>query len=90
MAICEKSVTWDSWHFHRCGKPAKYVLESGNGSKVFLCGIHAKKHKGSYGLTKICPTKRAVDLGDSSPLQTLSTPEVNLVAQADTTPAPNH
>ena len=35
-------------------------------------------------------TKRAVDLGDSSPLQTLSTPEVNLVAQADTTPAPNH
>jgi len=35
-------------------------------------------------------TKRAVDLGDSSSLQTLSTPEVNLVAQADTTPAPNH
>ena len=35
-------------------------------------------------------TKRAVDLGDSSSLQTLSTPEVNLVAQADATPAPNH
>ena len=36
------------------------------------------------------PTQRAVDLGDSSPLQVLSTPEVYPVAQADITPAPTH
>jgi hypothetical protein len=86
MAICEKSVTWDSWHFHRCGKPAKYVLESGNGSKVFLCGIHAKKHKGSYGLSKICLTKRAGDEGNPAS-EPLSAPEVSPVEQALSQPA---
>jgi hypothetical protein len=90
MAVCEKSVTWDSWHFHRCGKPAKYIFEKGNGSKVFLCGIHAKRYKENDRLSKICPTKRAVELGDSVASQALSQPEVNPAVEADSTPAPIH
>ena len=37
-----------------------------------------------------CPTKRAVELGDSAASQTLSTPEVNPVVETDSTPAPTH
>jgi hypothetical protein len=40
---CEQEVTRDSWHFHPCGKPAKFTVNDSDGKKLFMCGIHAKK-----------------------------------------------
>ncbi len=46
MKTCQEEVTSDGWHFHTCGKKAKYVLLTNReDSKKTLCGIHARFYK---------------------------------------------
>jgi len=42
---CKHSVTSDGWHFHECGRPAKYVythIWMGRKITEFLCGSHSR------------------------------------------------
>lgn len=83
---CVKSVSWDSWHFHPCGKPAKYIYKTTAGSSEPLCGIHAKRYKGSPNL-KVCPTKHAPDVVESAASVSIPTASEVSVSEADSTPA---
>ena len=51
------------------------------------CGSYSKE---DCGCNEVRPTQRAVDLLEIAALQTESTPEVNPVGGADTTPPANH
>jgi len=52
---CGKEVTDDGWHFSKCGKTAKYIMQFASGD-VLLCGIHAKRYKGDDRLKVIITT----------------------------------
>jgi len=45
---CRHHVTGDGWHFHECGRPAKYVYvyNSQNGVGIsYLCGMHSRTER---------------------------------------------
>lgn len=55
---CNWVMTADGWHFHQCGKPAKFHVPVVPNSvwldkPGYLCGVHARKFKGSPELVKL-------------------------------------
>ena len=58
---CGKEVTDDGWHFSKCGKPAKYIMQFITGD-VLLCGIHAKRYKHDDRLKVIVTTQETSEV----------------------------
>jgi len=45
---CKEHVTSDGWHFHECGRPAKYVFVRDyldHHVVQYLCGMHSRTER---------------------------------------------
>ena len=40
--LCTRQVSQDGWHWHRCNRPARWMVTQLKG-EVPRCGIHARK-----------------------------------------------
>lgn len=43
--VCVEKVWTNIWHPHRCGKPAKWLVDTGGPARSPLCGIHVRYWK---------------------------------------------
>lgn len=44
--FCSRNVSdHTGFYWHKCGKPAKFITTSVNGTKFYRCGIHARSDR---------------------------------------------
>jgi hypothetical protein len=63
---CQEQVSYDSWNFHQCGKPAKFIIRNGGdrsravgrGEDLPVCGIHVpwfRRHATELQIDAVVP-----------------------------------